>query len=89
MSTRKPRNSGKKQRSWEDLNGSIGQDGCMESEAWFIALRRCLNDDNDGAETTLVDHFGTKQAAWQAYRSLAPQVAERFQDVAHALFAGY
>lgn len=87
MSTRKKRHSGNKQRSWDELNRSTGHDGRMESEAWYQARTLCATD-VEAAITVLVDHFGTLQAAWQAYRSLAEQPATAFKEVADRCLEG-
>jgi hypothetical protein len=84
MSTRPKRHAGNKQRGWEELNVSHGQTGLMESEVWYMALRALKDENTDAAEAALIDHFGTLQEARFAYKSLAPQVAERFEEVADA-----
>lgn len=86
MSTRKKRHSGNKQRSWGELNRSIGHDGRMESEAWYQARTLCATD-IEAAKTVLVEHFGTLQAAWQSYRNLAEQPSTAFKEVADACFS--
>jgi hypothetical protein len=82
MSTRPKRHAGNKQRGWEELNVARGQTGLMESEVWYMALRS-LNEVEQATEV-LTLHFGTLQEARYAYKSLAPQVAERFEEVADA-----
>lgn len=79
MSTRKKRHAGNRQRGWEEVNKSIGQDGRMESEAWYMALQAL--PDTDAATTVLVEHFGTLQNAERSFRALSEVVSNRFEAV--------
>lgn len=86
MSTRRKRHGGKKQRTWEDLNKSIGHNGLMESETWYLARQASLADDVDTAETVLVDHFGALTTAKHSLDAMDEEVAKRFEVVARVVF---
>lgn len=79
MSTRQPKHRGSANRDWESLNRTFGDDGRMESECWYMALRELPNI--EASATILEGHFGDLASAGRAFDSLDEDVAKRFADV--------
>jgi hypothetical protein len=85
VSTRRPkRSSVAASRQWPALHSSIGEDGRMESEALYMAVRALAAGD-DIVEEILTAHYGTLEAAETALKSLDHQVAPFFAQVAQWL----